>query len=48
MQNFTYRILSSIVRTLFIENDAEILGADHTWKVAFANLIHKQCIQETL
>ncbi len=39
-----YRILSSIVRTFFIENDAEILPAHYTRKVAFTNLIHKRSI----
>jgi len=43
-----YHILSSIVCTFFIENDAEILPAHYTWKVAFANLIHKQSIQVKL
>jgi hypothetical protein len=43
--DFNYRILSSIVRTFFIENDAEILHTRYTWKVAFINLIHKQSIQ---
>ncbi len=41
-------ILLSIVRTFFIENDAEILHAHCTWKVAFTNLIHKQSIQVKL
>ncbi len=39
------RILSSIVRTFFIENEAEILPAQDTWEEAFTNLIHKQSIQ---
>jgi hypothetical protein len=29
-----YRILSSIVRTFYIENDAEIFPAHYSWKVA--------------
>jgi hypothetical protein len=29
-----YRILSSIVHTFFIENDAEIFPALYSWKVA--------------
>jgi hypothetical protein len=29
-----YHILSSIVPTFNIENDAEIFPEDHTWKVA--------------
>ncbi len=29
-----YRILSSIVRTFYIENDAEIFPVHYTWKVA--------------
>ncbi len=40
-----YCILSSIVRTFFTENDAEILTAHYTWKVAYTNLIRKQSIQ---
>jgi hypothetical protein len=32
----------------FIENDAEIFPAYYTWKVTFANLFHKQCIQVIL
>jgi hypothetical protein len=43
-----YCIIFSIVRTFFIENDAEILHARYTWKVAFTNLIHKQSIQVKL
>ncbi len=43
-----YHIISSIVRTFFIENDAEILHVHYTWKVAFTNLIHKQSIQVKL
>ncbi len=43
-----YCILSSIVRTFSIENDAEILPAHYTWKVAFTNLICKQSIQVKL
>ncbi len=43
-----YSILSSIVRTFLFENDAEILHAHYTWKVAFTNLIHKQSIQVKL
>ncbi len=39
-----YRILSTIVQTFFNENDAEILHARYTWKVAFTTLIHKQSI----
>jgi hypothetical protein len=39
------RILSSIVRTFFIENEAEILPPQDTWEEAFTNLIHKQSIQ---
>ncbi len=30
----TYRILSSIVHTFYMENDAEIFPAHYTWKVA--------------
>jgi hypothetical protein len=41
-------ILFSIVRTFFIENEAEILHAHYTSKVAFTNLIHKQSIQVKL
>jgi hypothetical protein len=37
-----------MVRTFYIENDAEILPAHYTWKVAFTNLIHKQSIQVKL
>ncbi len=49
LQNiFICCILSSKVRTFFIENDAEILPVHYTWKVAFANLIHKQIIQVKL
>ncbi len=33
---------------MYIENDAEILPAHYTWKVAFTNLIHKQSIQVKL
>jgi hypothetical protein len=33
-------ILLSIVCTFLIENNAEILPAHYTWKVAFTNLIH--------
>ncbi len=29
-----YSILSSIVRTFYMENDAEIFPAHYTWKVA--------------
>ncbi len=43
-----YYILSSIVCTFFIENDAEILPAHYAWKVLFTNLIHKQSIQVKL
>jgi hypothetical protein len=43
-----YRILSSIVHTFYIENDAEILPAHYTCKVAFTNLIHKLNIQVKL
>ncbi len=43
-----YRILLSIVRTFFTENDAEILPAHYTWKVTLTNLIHKQSIQVIL
>jgi hypothetical protein len=43
-----YHILLSIVFTFLIENDAEILPAHYTWKVAFTNLIHKQSIQVIL
>ncbi len=32
--NFSYRILSSLVCTFYIENDAEIFTAHYTWKVA--------------
>ncbi len=32
-------ILLGIVCTFFIENDAEILHAHYTWKVALTNLI---------
>jgi hypothetical protein len=39
---------TSIVRTFFIEKDAEILSAHYTWKVAFTNLIHKQSIEVKL
>ncbi len=34
MTNQYYRILSSIVHTFYIENDAEIFPAHYTWKVA--------------
>jgi hypothetical protein len=44
----TYRILSSIVHTFFIENDADILPVHYTWKVAFTNLIHERSIQAEL
>ncbi len=37
----SYLILSSIVCTFFIENDAEILRVHYTWKVVHTNLIHK-------
>jgi len=37
-----------IVHTFVIENDAEILRVHYTWKVALANLIHKQSIQVKL
>ncbi len=40
----TYHILSSIVRTFFIENDAEILPVYYTWKVAVTNQNNKQSI----
>ena len=43
-----YCILFGIVHTFFIENDAEILPVHYTWKVAFANFIHKQRIQVKL
>ena len=43
-----FHIISSKVRTFFIENDAEILHMYYTWKVAFTNLIHKQSIQVKL
>ncbi len=42
------RILSSIVPTFYIENDAEILPAHYTCKVAFTNLIHIQNVQVKL
>ncbi len=35
-----YHILSSLVCTFFIENDAEILPVHYTWKETFTNLIH--------
>ncbi len=41
-------ILLGIVRTFFIENDAEILHAHYAWKVAFTNLIQNQSIQVKL
>jgi hypothetical protein len=41
-------ILSSILRTFFIENDAEVLSAYYTWLVAFTNIIYKQSIQVKL
>ncbi len=31
--SFEYRILSSIVRTFYMQNDAEIFPAHYTWKV---------------
>jgi len=37
-----------MVHTFLIENDAEILPADCTWKVAFTNLISKQSMQVKL
>ncbi len=40
-----YRILSTIVQTFFNENDAKILHARYTWKVAFTT---KQSIQVKL
>ncbi len=43
-----YCILLSTVHTFLIENDAEILHAHYTWKVAFTNLIHKQSIHVNL
>ncbi len=43
--NTNYCMLLSKVHTFFIENDAEMLLAHYTWKVAFTNLIHKQSIQ---
>ncbi len=43
-----YHILPSIVHTFFIENDAEILPAHYTWKVALTNLIQKQSTQVKL
>jgi hypothetical protein len=43
-----YCILLSIVRTFFLESDAEMLTVHYTWKVAFTNLIHKQSIQVKL
>ncbi len=43
-----YCILLSIVHAFFIENDTEILPAHYTWKVAFANLIHKESVQVKL
>jgi hypothetical protein len=48
MSYFCCRILSSVVRIFFIENDAEILLAHYTWKVTFTNLIHKQSIKVKL
>jgi len=38
----------SIVRTFFIENDAEILPVHYIWKVAFPSFIHNQSIQVQL
>jgi hypothetical protein len=44
-QKTRYRILSSKVCTFFTKNDAEILPAHYTWKVAFTFLFHKQSIE---
>ncbi len=33
-KKLNYRILSSAVRTFYIENDAEIFPGHYTWKVA--------------
>jgi hypothetical protein len=42
----SYRILSSIVCTFYLENDAEIFPVHYTWKVAekgfkMASMMHK-------
>jgi hypothetical protein len=34
LSSLNYHILSSIVGTFYIENDAEIFPAHYTWKVA--------------
>ncbi len=34
LYNINYHILSSIMHTFYIENDAEIFPAHYTWKVA--------------
>ncbi len=34
MHDDTYHILSSIVHTIYIENDAEMFPVRYTWKVA--------------
>ncbi len=36
----------SIVRTFFIEYDAEILPVHYIWKVAFPSFIHKQIFRK--
>jgi hypothetical protein len=41
-QQRCYHILSSIVHTVFIENDTEILPVHYTYKVAFTNLIQNK------
>jgi hypothetical protein len=41
-------ILSSIVHTFFIENDAKILPVYYTWKVAVTNQNNKQSVQVKL
>jgi hypothetical protein len=43
-----YRVLLSIVHTIYIESDVKILPAHYTWKVAFTSLINKQSIQVKL
>ncbi len=45
---YIYCILLCILRIFSIENDALILPASYTWKVAHANLIHIQSIQVKL
>ncbi len=45
-QKTRYRILWSIVRTFFTKNDAEILPAHYTWKVAFTNLFINKVFRE--